>query len=128
MVWHQSRRLQFIRKHVANWLLHPACLGSLPGISLCLFWLMGEPALVAAAIIFPLCYLLIGLDAYPMASRAVTRAAAAGVLQRDAFEELVNQYFHISREKGLRSVCLIGRPGYCKRFFATFFFFLGRAQ
>ena len=91
-----------IRLAVAEFLTRPVALACLPALSLGIFWVGGELALMTAAVITPLIYMLIGgADAARQSISSLRNAA--GMLQRDGFEAFVEKTYNSAREKGRMS-------------------------
>ena len=86
---------------------HPALLGSLPAICLLLYWTLGETALIACAVVFPVIAMVIGGQRPKVHDSAISRAATVSLLQRDAFRTIASDYFATARENGLRSACFV---------------------
>ena len=92
--------------HKFNSTYHPALLGSVPAVCLLLYWLVGEIALIACAVVFPLLALVLGNRRerpYVFEAGDTTNT----LMQRDAYEKAVEAYFNKSRNNGLRSACFV---------------------
>ncbi|WP_300033939.1 bifunctional diguanylate cyclase/phosphodiesterase [uncultured Roseobacter sp.] len=97
------RCLTAMRDKIAFVFLSPIALASLPALSLAAYWIGGETALMATAVIVPLFYLTIGgADARRWGS-AVSQAAKRTLMPRDAFREIVGQTFSEANEAGQKT-------------------------
>lgn len=71
---------------------NPACLAFLPAICLGMFWFGGEMALMVCAVFFPLLFMASGANGGDSDS-ALSRSAVVGIMQRDGFSALVQNFF-----------------------------------
>ena len=85
----------------------PALLGCIPAICLLLFWTIGETALIACAVAFPVLAMTLSGYRYTSQDGSISRAATGNVLQRDTFRTITGGYFTTSQETGLRSACFV---------------------
>ncbi|WP_299407745.1 bifunctional diguanylate cyclase/phosphodiesterase [uncultured Roseobacter sp.] len=91
-----------IRGKVAGFLTRPMALAFLPALSLGAFWIGGDTALIAAAVIMPLIYMLIGgLDSNRF-TFGVGRMAS-GMLDKSLFAAMVQRTFDKAQETTLTS-------------------------
>lgn len=90
------------RTKVASFLTAPMFLAFVPAICLGLFWAVGSIGLMAAALVFPMLYLLTGARTPPSA-QAIMRSAVIGKMQREGFAAVLSEYFKSARENGTRS-------------------------
>ncbi|MGA9413027.1 MAG: bifunctional diguanylate cyclase/phosphodiesterase [Roseobacter sp.] len=81
---------------------NPACLAFLPAICLGMFWFGGEMALMVCAVFFPLLFMASGANGGDSDS-ALSRSAVVGIMQRDGFSALVQNFFRQARERGQQS-------------------------
>lgn len=75
-------------------------LAFLPALSLASFWIGGEGALIVVSALLPLAYLLAG---GLQGGLILPRDAVSGLFQRSAFEELTDQVYLRTSEKGRKS-------------------------
>ncbi len=88
-------------------LVGPSALAFLPAITLGAFWLGGEQALILAAAALPTLYLLAGGYSGLTQQGASARTTSTGLVQRDTFDEVVEQTHARVRESGLISATMM---------------------
>jgi diguanylate cyclase (GGDEF)-like protein len=81
----------------------PPALAFLPAVCLSAFWFGGEGALLICAAAIPIIYLGLGALRGSTSQLLLAREGSPGVLQRRAFEELVDQIFTYTEEVGWKS-------------------------
>ena len=89
-----------LRRWVITMMTGAPALAFLPALSLAAFWLGGEGALIIASALLPLAYLLAG---GLHTGLTLPRDAISGLFQRSAFEELTDQIYLRTGEKGRES-------------------------
>ncbi len=100
MTHYYTLALTQLRRRLGLVLAGPQALAFLPAICLGAFWFGGEPALIAVAATLPMIYIFNGSF-----GTAVTlpRDAVSGLFQRTVFEDLTDQIFLRTRDKGRHS-------------------------
>lgn len=96
-------RWQQTRDNIAQITENPFFIATLPALMVLLYWLGGQTALVAVAILVPLLLLVSSNALSTAALRSVARSATLGVMQRDGFEVLAETTFEEARKGGLKT-------------------------
>ncbi|MGJ8617695.1 MAG: putative bifunctional diguanylate cyclase/phosphodiesterase [Sulfitobacter sp.] len=89
-----------LQRKLANGLTSTAALAFIPALSLGAFWFGGEASLIIVSALVPVVYLLSGVIPTRL---TVPRDAISGLFQRSAFEELTEEVFLRTTEKGYQS-------------------------
>lgn len=89
-----------LQRGVAHVLTSSSALAFLPALSLAAFWFGGEATLIVVSALLPIIFLLCGIvPSFLM----VPRDAVSGLFQRSTFEELTEQIYLRTSEKGRQS-------------------------
>ncbi|MFK7880299.1 putative bifunctional diguanylate cyclase/phosphodiesterase [Roseobacter sp.] len=91
-----------IRSKAAGFLLHPVTFALLPAISLGVFWMGGDKALIVVTLLIPIVYLVLG-GKEAFRSTLSASHASNGLTDRGGFENAVNETFLRARETTLTS-------------------------
>lgn len=81
----------------------PPALAFLPAICLSAFWFGGEQALLVCAALIPVLYLALVSFRGSTSQLLLAQEGSSGIIQRNAFEELVDQVFVRTQETGWKS-------------------------
>ncbi|MDW3224700.1 MAG: bifunctional diguanylate cyclase/phosphodiesterase [Paracoccaceae bacterium] len=90
------------REKTASFLMRPATIAFLPAASLGIYWAGGDRALMSAAVITPLIYLVVGGQTRIRAILGKTRTSA-GLIDRRSFEKISKEVFEKAQETTLTS-------------------------
>ncbi|MDW3181135.1 GGDEF domain-containing phosphodiesterase [Roseobacter sp.] len=90
-----------VRNKIAGVLTRPLALACLPAVSLGIYWLGGDTALIAVAVLMPLVYVLIGGN--DASHRGANTSSRSPLQDRKAFEATVASVFKQTRETSLFS-------------------------
>ncbi|NUH65668.1 phosphodiesterase [Sulfitobacter sp. S0837] len=100
MAFQQRSGLTHMRRSLAAALTGPPALAFLPALTLAAFWFGGETALIFAAALLPVFYLMSNRFGRGL---TLPRDAVSGLFQRGAFEELTEQIYQRAKLKGRHS-------------------------
>ena len=95
------------RARVAPSLTGPPALAFLPAVTLGAFWLGGEAALVLASLSVPLFFAFVGAFSKHQITVTNLRDSATGLILRDGFDVVVEQFFAKTKDANLRSACMV---------------------
>ncbi|KAE9628810.1 EAL domain-containing protein [Parasedimentitalea maritima] len=101
-----SGRLMRIRSKIAPVLLGPPVLAFIPALTLAMFWLGGEVALLSVALGLPIVFAAMGAFGNSKMSY-IPRDSVTGMLLREGFEMELERVYYGTDDTGLRSATLV---------------------
>ncbi|MEP2030498.1 MAG: bifunctional diguanylate cyclase/phosphodiesterase [Paracoccaceae bacterium] len=104
---HPTRGLISTRATLRSTLSSPAILAFLPALTLGAYWLGGEMALMATALMLPLAVALVGGFSEQSGQLSVPRDSVTGLLLRDGFDCIVEQVFELTSTSGHQSAMFL---------------------
>lgn len=100
-------RLRQLRNKIAPVLMGPPVLAFLPALTLAMFWLGGEQALLIAALGLPLLFALAGGFGKGLTIGQVPRDSVTGMMLRQGFEQVMEEVFAETETSELRSAVFV---------------------
>lgn len=100
-------RLRQIRNIIAPVLMGPPMLAFLPALTLAMFWVGGEAALLIGALVLPILFASFGGFGQRMRFGQVPRDSVTGMLLREGFEATVSDAFDQTDNADLRSAIIV---------------------
>ena len=100
-------RLRQLRNKIAPVLMGPPVLAFLPALTLAMFWLGGEQALLIAALGLPVLFALAGGFGKGLTIGQVPRDSVTGMMLRQGFEQVMEGVFAETVDSDLRSAVFI---------------------
>lgn len=100
-------RLRHLKSKIAPVLLGPPVLAFLPALTLAMFWIGGEQALLIAALGLPVLFAAVGGFGSGLTFGQVPRDSVTGMMLREGFEQIVADTFTETENPELRSAIIV---------------------
>jgi diguanylate cyclase (GGDEF)-like protein len=103
----KSSPMNRLRNRILPILMGPPILAFLPALTLGVFWLWGEAALVIVSLGLPLLFAFVGAFDDRARTPALPRDGVTGLMLREGFEAALARVYADTKRSGLRSACFV---------------------